>query len=435
MNIRLDGADRGAKDSEGRRPEKVTFRPKKAKDTNRAQSAGPQVGTSQSVPSAQGSKNSWQLVSRAKRKSNAPRPAKKVKDRGEVLLVKTDEDKYADTLKPLRVAKNPSALGQDVRSVRRTKTGEMILVLKRGAQSSGAAYKKLAQELLGDGAQVRSLDAEVTLQCKQLDKVTNADNVVSTVVEQGGLVRSPPAAEVIQQEQEEKQQEQQQHQQQPEKSGMNYTPHKPKVVAAKVTEFYKGQEPRQETEDQASPKGRRSRTQLEEGWSTVVGQNEKHGKQRKQKEERKGQQKRKRKPSARQTAPKGETVLIKANVTPTYAGLLKKVREEPELRDLGENVQLQSGSVDADPCRRARDRIKACTEAIGSTNRRQVELQQPRRLRLRKVSKGNKRKSENHAKCRRSEKQHETSAIYCFVIGTTIWGSCLGFCVENQVEQ
>lgn len=171
---RLDGA-----------PEPEGRMPKKAKGTRQAQVAEPQAGPSQPSVPAEGDANPWQLVSRG-RKSNTPRPMKKVRDRGEALLVKTDKDKYADVLKSLRAADSLSALGQDVRSVRRTKNGEMILVLKRGAQSSGAAYKKLAQEVLGDGAQVRSLGAEVTLQCKQLDEVTTAEDVVSAVKEQCG---------------------------------------------------------------------------------------------------------------------------------------------------------------------------------------------------------------------------------------------------------
>ena len=49
------------------------------------------------------------------------------------------------------------------------------------------------------------------------------------------------------------------------------------------------------------------------------------------------EQKRKEKHQPRQK-PKGDAVLVKANDAKTYAALLKKVREDPELRDLGANV-------------------------------------------------------------------------------------------------
>lgn len=56
-----------------------------------------------------------------------------------------------------------SLLGADVKSIRRTRTGEAMIVLKKEAVKKGTSYKILAQAALGETVQLRVLTAEATL--------------------------------------------------------------------------------------------------------------------------------------------------------------------------------------------------------------------------------------------------------------------------------
>lgn len=125
------------------------------------------------------------VVKKAKAKPN-PRPVekpqqpKKATSKGDALVLKTDGS-YAEALKKMRSDEKLAGLGADVRRIRRTRAGDMILELRRGSDAKGPAYKKLAEEVLGEGVTVRALTSEVTLQCKNLDEITEAGDVVDAL--------------------------------------------------------------------------------------------------------------------------------------------------------------------------------------------------------------------------------------------------------------
>lgn len=60
----------------------------------------------------------------------------------------------------------------------------MMLVLKKEAAKKGTSYKALAQEVLGEKVQVRALTAETTLQCKNLDEITDAEELAVALKQQ-----------------------------------------------------------------------------------------------------------------------------------------------------------------------------------------------------------------------------------------------------------
>lgn len=100
------------------------------------------------------------------------------RDRGCVLLLKTEATSYADVLKSMRSDEKLSGLGADVRSVRRTRAGEMLLILKKGARDKGPDYKKLTEEVIGESIQVKSLTTEVAIQGTNLDLITTREEFV-----------------------------------------------------------------------------------------------------------------------------------------------------------------------------------------------------------------------------------------------------------------
>lgn len=133
----------------------------------------------------------WEKVRRSKRKrtvkENTRRKRSRRHQKGDALIVKTEEAKYSEVLKAMRGEAQLSGLGADVRSIRRTRAGDMILELKRDSKQRGPAYKLLAEKVLGEGVQVRALTTEVTLQCKNLDEITESREISTALKDQCGV--------------------------------------------------------------------------------------------------------------------------------------------------------------------------------------------------------------------------------------------------------
>lgn len=60
----------------------------------------------------------------------------------------------------------------------------MIIELKCDKERKGAACEILAEEVLGEGVEVRSLTAEATLKVKNLDEVTEVEELVKALWQQ-----------------------------------------------------------------------------------------------------------------------------------------------------------------------------------------------------------------------------------------------------------
>ncbi|XP_062702807.1 uncharacterized protein LOC134285639 [Aedes albopictus] len=153
---------------------------------------GPQQPQSRAV---QGEDPPWTKVERKKKKKVNPqvevqdakprrRKAGARREKGDAIVIKTEQSKYSDVLKTMRSDAKLEGLGADVRSIRRTRTGEMILELKRQKEHKGAAYKRLAEKVLGEGVQVRALTHEATLKVKDIDEITEVEELVTALRQQ-----------------------------------------------------------------------------------------------------------------------------------------------------------------------------------------------------------------------------------------------------------
>lgn len=138
------------------------------------------------------SDNQWKVVRKKEKKKKEdrapPNVAKKKRGKGDALILKTEGPKYSEVLKTMRGDDQLKGLGADVRSIRRSRTGDMILELKKDATMKGSAYKVLAEKVLGDSVQIRALTPEMTLQLKNLDEITEAGEVARAFKEQSEVV-------------------------------------------------------------------------------------------------------------------------------------------------------------------------------------------------------------------------------------------------------
>lgn len=128
---------------------------------------------------------------RRKEKKAPSQAVRKMRNKGDALILKTDGTKYADVLKAMRSDEELKGLGADVRSIRRTRAGEMILELKKDAVKMGPTYKALAEKVLGKDVEVRALTTEMTLQLKNLDEITDAKEITKALEEQCEVVVNP----------------------------------------------------------------------------------------------------------------------------------------------------------------------------------------------------------------------------------------------------
>ncbi|XP_062713362.1 uncharacterized protein LOC134290278 [Aedes albopictus] len=131
----------------------------------------------------------WQVVGKRKAKSagksrSDKRKLIKRKNKGEALIVKTSDDSYAEVLRTMRTNPDLRELGEDVKKIRRTRNGEMILELRRDPKGSSSSYKELTEKAMGDKVEVRALCPEATLLCKDLDEVTSEQEVEVAMKEQ-----------------------------------------------------------------------------------------------------------------------------------------------------------------------------------------------------------------------------------------------------------
>ena len=132
----------------------------------------------------------WVLVGSKKNKKdrqpsgNGPKKPAKKRSKGDALILKTEKSQYSEVLKAMRGNIQLRELGADVRSIRRSRTGDMILELKKDSSKKGLDYKELAEKVLGGGVQVRALTSETTIQLKNLDEVTEKNEVAQALKEQ-----------------------------------------------------------------------------------------------------------------------------------------------------------------------------------------------------------------------------------------------------------
>ena len=134
------------------------------------------------VPDPRVDKDGFRVVT-GKRSGPKPKGVKR-RHKGDALIVKSDKDDYAEILKSMRTNSDLKELGAGVHRVRRSREGELILVLAKGASGKTHDYRKLVEGVVGEGVSVRAVTPETTVQCRQLDEFTTEVELAEAVEEQ-----------------------------------------------------------------------------------------------------------------------------------------------------------------------------------------------------------------------------------------------------------
>lgn len=116
------------------------------------------------------------------KKARKPKPRTK----GEAVVIKAGEERYATILRSMRTDPRLAELGKNTRTVRRTRKNELLLVLGKGASGASEYAQLVGQVVTGDDVAIRSLSQETTIQCKNLDETVNQEDLLSALEEQCG---------------------------------------------------------------------------------------------------------------------------------------------------------------------------------------------------------------------------------------------------------
>ncbi|XP_058983570.1 uncharacterized protein LOC131804555 [Musca domestica] len=118
----------------------------------------------------------WKTVNR-NRKPNIKRP----KVRPEAVVIKPrDGHSYADVLRRLREKVNPENTDVAVQSVRKTKTGSLLLIMGKGGNKE--EFRETIKGSLKEEAIVNSVKTKATIEIQDLDVLTTEDEVIDSII-------------------------------------------------------------------------------------------------------------------------------------------------------------------------------------------------------------------------------------------------------------
>lgn len=161
------------KESKSKRRKKVT--PRKMANTD-AESGGRTVTPKETGGQQKVADPNWQQVRPRRRNRSVP-------NRPDALVIKTcGEKSYADILRQVKSDPKLNVLGQNVKSIRKTGKGELLLELSKPCHQNTSEFRGTMREVLGTTAEVRALTHEVIIEIRDIDEVTDKDDVHKALI-------------------------------------------------------------------------------------------------------------------------------------------------------------------------------------------------------------------------------------------------------------
>lgn len=199
MHAELKGKEEAAAKSEGqnlgKKRSKRPMKQSKAKSSANRANSDSAASTSRetsgttngpTTDGVSGKEDSDGFVTVQRKKPRKP----KLRSKSEAVAIKANEAEYASILQKLRQDPTLAELGRETKTVRRTRTNELLLILNKGAKHASHEYARLVKEVVGSDTTVRPLGTESTLQCKNLDETVTPEvllEAISTQCDTGTL--------------------------------------------------------------------------------------------------------------------------------------------------------------------------------------------------------------------------------------------------------
>lgn len=102
--------------------------------------------------------------------------------RPDALIISTSESRsYRDILKSLRHSKKSTELGENIKTIKKSRTGDVVMTVTRKAGQCTDTLIKEIGEVLGDNSSVRQLGNNKLVQINNLDGVTSKEEVAEAI--------------------------------------------------------------------------------------------------------------------------------------------------------------------------------------------------------------------------------------------------------------
>lgn len=133
--------------------------------------------------------NNWETVQHRKRKrKRAPinRKQNPTRDPGEAITIKAQPETYAEVIKKMKSSVNPSEIGVEISSMKRTKAGELIVKFKKGV-GQAEKLKDALSNTLGDDVTIRSVARIQMVDIRDLDESTDKEELKDALIRATGI--------------------------------------------------------------------------------------------------------------------------------------------------------------------------------------------------------------------------------------------------------
>ena len=125
-------------------------------------------------------KNEWKKVRHRKQKKSKEKV--KLKDKGEALTIKTNtEATYADVLKKMKNNIDPMEMGIDIRTMRRTRTGNILVKFNKG-EGQAEKLTRAIERTLGNDVSVKTITKNCVIDIRDMDEATEEDDIISALI-------------------------------------------------------------------------------------------------------------------------------------------------------------------------------------------------------------------------------------------------------------
>lgn len=129
-------------------------------------------------------------------KKSSGRETERRRDSGEAIAIKTTEKMtYADIIKRMKTNVKPDEMGIEVKAIRRTQAGELLVKLQKGDGHAGKLKEALASTL-GEEVTIRSVTKQCVMDIRDMDESTDEQDVLEALVK-ATKVEDPTAVKVL----------------------------------------------------------------------------------------------------------------------------------------------------------------------------------------------------------------------------------------------
>ncbi|XP_037814629.1 uncharacterized protein LOC119605529 [Lucilia sericata] len=126
--------------------------------------------------------NGWKTVKHRKEKRKKEKTKTKIRfDQGEALTIKANTDAtYADVLKEMKKNIDPSKIGVDIKTMRRTINGDILIKFNKG-EGQAEKLTRAIGNTLGNNVTIKTVKKNCIVDIRDMDESTEQEDIISAL--------------------------------------------------------------------------------------------------------------------------------------------------------------------------------------------------------------------------------------------------------------